>query len=604
MNREPDATARDGDLADIRASLARGEYLEAFDRATSATAAHPDDLEIRYHAVLALARSGAGGRAAALLEPLAAAAESRELPERLTEDIAALDARLAKDRALAAPPADRRTLAREAAERYEAIYQRLGRPYTCINAATMWLVAGRPERATELARASRALVASATVADRADGYWLAATDAEAALLLGDMAAAEQALDRAIGLAADDVASLATTRRQLTIVCRETGRGADLLARIGPPRVIHYCGHTISPPGVPGRFPGDTERIVADAVAESIDGVGFAFGSLACGADILFAEALLEQGAELHVHLPCDADDFVAVSVETGGSGWRDRFERCLARATSVVITTPGGLLGDDELFAYCSRVAMGHALIRADFLAAAPEQLAVWDGEAPADVAGTAVDVAVWARTGFPTHVIPTDGTVPDGRPDRQARDGRVVRAMLFGDVRGFARLADAQLPSFLDAVMAPLASVIDGFGESVVFRNTWGDGIYLVFDDVVVAAACALAVQAAVQQVDLAAAGLPGDLAMRVALHAGPVLERIDPVRGELGVYGLEVTRAARMEPRTPEGEVYVTDQFAALLALEAAAGITCQYVGRLPSAKGFGTFPMYVLAVDRSQG
>jgi adenylate cyclase len=87
------------------------------------------------------------------------------------------------------------------------------------------------------------------------------------------------------------------------------------------------------------------------------------------------------------------------------------------------------------------------------------------------------------------------------------------------------------------------------------------------------------------------------------VALHAGPVLEREDPVRGTPGFYGLEVTRAARMEPRTPEGAVYVTDQFAALLALESTAQTNCQYVGRLPSAKDFGTFPMYVLTADRSR-
>jgi hypothetical protein len=41
----------------------------------------------------------------------------------------------------------------------------------------------------------------------------------------------------------------------------------------------------------------------------------------------------------------------------------------------------------------------------------------------------------------------------------------------------------------------------------------------------------------------------------------------------------------------------VYVTDQFAALLALEPDVETTCQYVGRLPTAKDFGTFPMYVL-------
>ena len=47
----------------------------------------------------------------------------------------------------------------------------------------------------------------------------------------------------------------------------------------------------------------------------------------------------------------------------------------------------------------------------------------------------------------------------------------------------------------------------------------------------------------------------------------------------------------------------MYVTDQFAALLVLEPDAETSCQYVGRLPSAKDFGTFPMYVLTADRSR-
>jgi hypothetical protein len=596
--------ARDRELAGIRASLARGEYLEAFDRASIASDAHPDDLEILYHAVLALARAGAALRARQLLVPLAEAATTREMPEHLAEDIAALEARLAKDRALAAPPDERRRLARRAAELYEAIYVRLRRPYTCINAATMWLMAGDIDRAGELAAAARALVRELTEAGQ-DGcdYWLAATDAEAAILLGDLDAADRALARAAELADGDLASLATTRRQLDMVCRELGRDTAVLDRIGPPRVIHYCGHMSSPAGVPGRFPHDAEPKVATEIAGSIAGVGFAFGSLACGADILWAEALIDRGAELHVHLPCDASDFVAASVEVGGPGWRERFERCLAGATSVVVTTPGGLLGDDELFAYCSRVAMGHAVIRADFLAAVPEQLAVWDGEPPLGVAGTAADVSAWARTGYVSHVIATGGVGPPPTGGSAEHSSRVVRAMLFADLRGFARLADAQLPSFLDTVMAPLAAAIDRFDDSVLFRNTWGDGIYLVFADVVSAASCALAMQATVERVDLAAAGLPADLAMRVAMHAGPVLERVDPVRGTLGFYGLEVTRAARMEPRTPEGAVYVTDQFAALLALEPDAETSCQYVGRLPSAKDFGTFPMYVLTADRSR-
>ena len=246
---------------------------------------------------------------------------------------------------------------------------------------------------------------------------------------------------------------------------------------------------------------------------------------------------------------------------------------------------------------------MGHALIRADFLAAEAEQLAVWDGRPPTGPAGTAVDVAAWAVVGRPTHRIAVDGTpATDGDMARRGA-GREVRAMLFADLAGFSRLDDSHIPAFLDAVMRPLGRAIDRFGDDVLFRNTWGDGIYVVFHDVVAAASCALAMQSVLEDVDLPGAGLPDHLAMRVAAHAGPVLEREDPILGTSGFYGVEVTRAARMEPRTPEGAVYVTDQFAALLTLEPAAPAVCQYVGRLPSVKNFGTFPMYVLTARPSR-
>ncbi len=597
------ATAQPEVLDLVRSALARGEYLEAFDQTVAARGSDHDDVEVAYFAVLALVRAGATAQATQLLGPLTAAATTRDdLADNLVEDIAALGARLAKSRALSAAASERRSEARTAATRYEEIYRRLGRPYTCINAATMWLLAGDTDRAHDLATTARNLVRDLTPPTAsADMYWLAATDAEAALILGDRAAARTALTQAAEHLDGDLARAATTRRQLRLICEATSQDPSVLAPLAAPRIVHYCGHMISPPGSEGRFRAEDEAEVAAAIAEAVEGVAVAFGSLACGADILFAEALLAMGAELHIHLPCSVEDFVVVSVAPGGPGWIERFENCRRAAASVAIATGGPYLDDPELFDYCSRVAMGHALIRADFLAASAEQLAVWDGEPPTGVAGTAVDVAAWARTGQKTQVIPVAGRGYTNGLTTNSGAGRMQRAMLFADLAGYSRLDDSHIPAFLDEVMRPLAAVITGFGDAVLFRNTWGDGIYIVFVDVVTATACALEMQAVLDRVDLDVVGLPEHLALRIAAHAGLVLEREDPILGVTNFYGTEVTRAARMEPRTPEGAVYVTDQFAALLSLEPDAPANCQYVGRLPSAKDFGTFPMYVLAARR---
>jgi class 3 adenylate cyclase len=242
---------------------------------------------------------------------------------------------------------------------------------------------------------------------------------------------------------------------------------------------------------------------------------------------------------------------------------------------------------------------MGHALIRGAFLAAPVEQVVVWDGRPPSGEAGTAVDVATWRRHGRRTTVIPVTtgagGGAEDAGPVRSSP--RSVHAMLFADVKGFSRLPDAQMGVFLDAVMAPLARTLEGFGDDILFRNSWGDGLYVVLRDVVAAASCALALQETMHGCDPAAVGLPPGLGLRVGAHVGPVFEAVDPIRGERNYYGVEVTRTARIEPRTPEGDVYVTDPFAALIALEEPDGLSCEYVGHIPAAKDYGTFPMFVL-------
>jgi class 3 adenylate cyclase len=96
---------------------------------------------------------------------------------------------------------------------------------------------------------------------------------------------------------------------------------------------------------------------------------------------------------------------------------------------------------------------------------------------------------------------------------------------------------------------------------------------------------------------IDLAGAGLPEGLALRVGAHLGPVFETHDPVLKTPSFCGTHVTRTARIEPTTPPGQVYVTEAFAARLALERPARLTAQYVGQMPSAKGYGLMRMYVL-------
>lgn len=154
--------------------------------------------------------------------------------------------------------------------------------------------------------------------------------------------------------------------------------------------------------------------------------------------------------------------------------------------------------------------------------------------------------------------------------------------------------MTDEQLPRFNKVVLSELGRVLDDYGDAVDYKNTWGDAIYVVMRDAESAAACATSLQAAFKSVDLEDNGLPGYLALRMGAHIGPVFPTHDPVIGGDAFMGSHVSRTARIEPVTAPGAVYATDAFAAALAL-ARSDFTCEYVGHMPTAKGYGHFRMY---------
>jgi len=111
-------------------------------------------------------------------------------------------------------------------------------------------------------------------------------------------------------------------------------------------------------------------------------------------------------------------------------------------------------------------------------------------------------------------------------------------------------------------------------------------------------AAEISLQIQDALDGFDYSALGLEGKGGrMRIGAHYGPAYRAIDHITGRLNFYGNEVSKAARIEPVTPTGAVFVTEPFAAILALEAPDRFDCRYVGRIQLAKGYGSYPMYRL-------
>lgn len=583
----------------VRDLIRDGQYLHAYDVAVSALERGVGDPEMRFLAVLALARSGATDQARRRYDTLGLGAITPEsVPLRLAQDLVGLAARLDKDMALRASGESRARWSQRSAEGYQGAFERHGSSFLAVNAATMWLVAGDSGRAEHMAKEALAALEEPATRAGQDRYWEAASEAEAALVLGDATRAADALGRAGRATAGDHASRATTLRQLRMICDLVGIDQAILQPILNPAVVHFCGHRIAPEGAQGRFTVADEPRIEEELRKTFTalGAGFGFGSLAAGADILAAEALLELGARVHVLLPFDREEFVRTSVAPAGDRWVRRFERCLAEAHSVETVTAGEYLDDPVLFDFCARLAMGDAIMRADFLETEAHQVAVWDGVDSGGPAGTSTDVITWASTGRPATMIPVDSAHRPGSGEA-AEPVRQIRGIIVADFAGFSTLTDGQVLTFHAEVMGALARAMDPFKPELLSSRTWGDGVNLVLRDVAAAAECALALQAATQQLDFAALGLPAVRGIRIAAHAAPVFDGWDAIAGGRAFFGAGFTQTARIEPRTPEGEIYTTHPFAALAMLVSDRGYDTQYVGTLPTAKGYGTMPLYAL-------
>jgi class 3 adenylate cyclase len=291
-----------------------------------------------------------------------------------------------------------------------------------------------------------------------------------------------------------------------------------------------------------------------------------------------------------------------------------RFEQCLAKARSVTYATESEYLGDEMLFAYASQLAMGLALLRAQNLESHALQLAVWDGEETGGRAGTSVDVRTWIDRGRHSEIVAIDqtklsGTRPPSHPVGSEDGSRVLtawkygdvtrelHAIMFGDVVGFSHVPERLLPVFQKSFMGKISETLDRYGRQVLYRNSWGDAVYAILDTPEAGARCALDIQTALKELNMRQLGFTHPLELRLAVHYGPIFRGRDFLTKSETFFGAHVTRAARIEPVTPPGEVFVTEAMAAALALSSAASVRPEYVGNTQLAKNYGSLRMYVL-------
>jgi len=595
--------------------LKSGAALVAYDRLSEGLAKFPGDIRLRQLAALSLARSGASRPANELLAGLAAEGHA-------DEETLGLLARTHKDLwAQSADPAERRRhLA--LAYRHYAEAHRLSRGYwSGINAATMALLLDAHADASALARRVGEQCRQLRDADpeRSDLYYVLATLGEAALIerRRDEAAAWYGQAAAIGR--ERPGDLASTRRNARLILRHLQADDAFLNECLPvPRVIVGVGHIVDRPGrTPPRFPPELEPAVRRALLERLrqHDVGAGYASAACGSDILFLESLAEIKVPSHVVLPYNREQFLEDSVDlVPGGDWGARFERVLEAATEVTVASEQRMVGGGASYEYGFRMLDGLAGVRADELDTELLCLAVWDGRPPDGPGGTATSVEHWTRSGRRVDVIdmarvlreyggppiavstPAAPDAPAAAPETRGFDPEVV-GLVFADAHGFSKLNEEELPRFVQHFLGAIATELTHLPSPPLLTNTWGDGLYLVLRNVRDAGAFALRLSEAIRSTDWLSKGFRTALGLRIGLHAGPAYACLDPVTRRPNYIGMHVSRAARIEPITPPGEVYASGAFAALARADGVREFTCAYVGQTPLAKGYGTYPTYVV-------
>lgn len=599
--------------------LQQGEPILAYNAAQDGLAQWPQQLRLRQLQALALARSGDVERANRLLTVLVdeGCADAETL---------GILARTHKDLALAAQdPALRAHHLGAGLQLYAQAFDNACRDgvrsdasYVGINAAAMAVLKGDLPRGRDIARQIQALCGTEPTGDAAQptDYWQQATLGEAALILGDAAGAALHYSRAAALAGARFGDIGSTRHQARLLAAHLpGSSAAAAAALRIPPVLVFTGHMVDrPERSAARFPAAIEAGVREAIRSRLAALQplAVYGSAACGADLLCLEVARELGAETHIVLPFPPAAFRRASVDFAGGDWGDRFERALAGADSVTIASDHQASGSVATFEYANLILTGMGALRAQLLQTELRALAVWDPSAPGLSGGAAALTALWQAQGLPVEqvqlsqhdggsaALPTAALAPaSGAAPPLVR--HEMRALLFADAVGFSQLSEDQIPAFISGFLEAVASLNRRTQHRFEHVETSGDGLYMVFGDVGDAGRYALELGALMRGFDRAACGLPPAFDLRIALHCGPVHCARDPITGGPLYTGPHTSRAARIEPITPPGQVYVSNAFAAVAAASSTAGVAMHYVGRIPLAKGYGTLGLYCLRAAR---
>lgn len=581
------------------------DHLGAYNAAVRALSLSPDSTLHKHKALSALADAGDSGQARRILAEI-------ELPIcELADDTIALKARLGFERALVARGDERAFHAKSAAELYENIHSRTAGIFSAIRASMMWLLAGDTDRASLLSRQVLLIGERERPASPEEAYYVAAAEAQAALVLADIPRAQKRLRTVRFLSGDDHAQSAWLRKCSLLICEARHLPADILSVLIPPPIIVYSGCQSQRIGFQSSIEiGEEIRIIGE-IANYLrsHGTGYGYGSLSCGPDILVAEQLLSSGSRLCIVLPVPAPLFLERVLKPEGPDWRGRFESCLGAAARLVVVDEEANAPSPDLWQQAEKAAMGLALLHAQTLDTGIERLAIGaEPQRAGDCLENSIEfkcspgISLWNKRGLPTFRIDakpiseSPKNAPSPVPASMKDVTRAVRAMLFGEITGASSLQESGTQGRAAHIIEKIGHILDEYGSEILFRGAWAERFGIVFSSAAIAARAALALQKAMEANAVSVPGHPKELGLRLCAHLAPVFQGANPITKQPAFFGSHIDRMAKPDIIFPSGPIYASEPFAAALMLESGE-FQCDPVGKAAPQGKLEAISMYVL-------
>lgn len=436
---------------------------------------------------------------------------------------------------------------------YAKNFQQTGNYYTGINAATMSVIAGKAQQGRELATQ-----VISKIENTATTAWEWATLAEAYLLTKNRDKAIVAFTKARQLIANDWGKVLSVYNQLWLLDHYMPIPKEVLRIFAPPVVVPFSGHMIDAPGrdTP-RFPASIEQQVKQSIKAALNTLNASIGycSLACGADILFAEAMAERGGEVQIILPFAEPDFIKISVEFAGANWVHRFKELRLKYPNTTITQQQ-YGGNDDLFGLLGKSIFGSAILRSRSYQQEPFLLTVLsEFDLKRKEGGTRDIVQLWPFLQRHTNINPDPlvAAVPPAVSDQKLEiqvDRITERPVLYQALVDMAKLIPAERSAAMKLLHAktedqPSVKLIEEYAETVL-----------------------VGVDSEIGLMDLMRAfwsditPLKQEKPIRVVLQVGPI--KIKDAANDPSTHNL-----IAMGQLIPSGSLYATTAMASVLAL-----------------------------------